>query len=179
MTTSVQLDRIHERFNGWDVDGDGHIDRSDCDAESKRILRAFGEAPASPRARALTDAYLGMWHFFADKAGIDQDNGQLTPQQFNDIVEEHVLRNGGEGFDKVVRPAIQALVKLADEDADDQISPAEFKTWLDAVEVDSIEPAEAFRQIHANGDGELSIDELVQAVRAYHLGEIDVPLLGR
>lgn len=179
MTTSVQLDRIHKCFHGWDVNGDGSIDRSDCDAESQRILRAFGEAPASPRGRALADAYRGMWSFLADKAGVDEESGRLTPQQFGDIVEEHVLRDGGGGFDKAVRPTIQALVKLADVDADDHISPAEFKTWLDALEVDSIDPADAFRQIHVDGDGELSVDELVQAVRAYHLGEIDVPLLGR
>jgi EF hand domain-containing protein len=179
MTTSVQLDRIQKRFNGWDVDGDGRIDRSDCDAESKRILRAFGETPTSPRGRALTDAYLGMWSFFADKAGIDEENGRLTPQQFSDIVEEYVLKNGGAGFARVVKPTIQAMVELADVDGDGQISPTEFKTWLDSVEVANIDPSDAFRQIRADGDGELSVDELVQAVRAYYMGEIDVPPLGR
>lgn len=79
MTTSVQLDRIKTRFDSWDVNGDGRIDRADFDAESKRILRAFGEAPGSPRSRVLSDAYLGMWNFFAGKAGIDKENGRLTP----------------------------------------------------------------------------------------------------
>ncbi|MFF9128107.1 EF-hand domain-containing protein [Streptomyces sp. NPDC014889] len=179
MTTSVQLDRSKKRFDSWDVNGDGHIDRSDCDAESERILRAFGEAPGSPRGRALSDAYLGMWHFFADKAGIDKENGRLTPEQFNAIVEEHVLENGGADFGKAVKPTIQAMIALADVDDDDQISPTEFKTWLDAMGVDDIDPADAFRQMHANGNAQLSADELVQAVLAYHLGEIDVPLLGR
>ncbi|MFD6811708.1 EF-hand domain-containing protein [Streptomyces anthocyanicus] len=45
--------------------------------------------------------------------------------------------------------------------------------------VSDVEPAQAFRQIDADGDGQLSVEELVQAVRAFHLGEIDVPLLGR
>ncbi|GGJ72328.1 EF-hand domain-containing protein [Streptomyces brasiliensis] len=178
MTTSVQLDRIKKRFDSWDVNGDGRIDRSDCEAESKRILQALGEAPGSPRGRALIDAYLGMWYFFADKAGIDKGNGQLTPEQFNDIVKEHVLENGGADFGKVIKPTIQAMIKLADVDDDDQISPTEFKTWLDAMGVENIDSADAFRQMHANGDDQLSADELVQAVHAYHMGEIDVPLLG-
>ncbi|MEV8096928.1 hypothetical protein [Kitasatospora sp. NPDC085879] len=48
MTTSVQLDRTQKRFDRWDVNGDGRIGRADWDAEAKRILKAFGEAPASP-----------------------------------------------------------------------------------------------------------------------------------
>lgn len=60
-----------------------------------------------------------------------------------------------------------------------EVNPAEFKMWLDAIGVSNTEAAEAFRQIDANGDGQLSVSELVQAVPAYHLGEIDVPLLGR
>jgi len=43
----------------------------------------------------------------------------------------------------------------------------------------NIDLAEAFRQIDADGDGRLSVDELVQAIRAHHLGDIDMPLLGR
>ncbi|MEU5384355.1 EF-hand domain-containing protein [Kitasatospora cineracea] len=179
MTTSVQLDRAQKRFDLWDVNGDGQIDRTDWEAEAKRILQAFGEAPASPAARQLSDAYLGMWSFFADKAGIDEHTGALTPEQFNHIAEEHVLENGGAGFGRVVKPTIQAMVELVDVDGDGQVNPAEFKSWLDAIGVSSVDPSEAFRQIDANGDGQLSVEELVQAVRAYHLGEIDVPLLGR
>ncbi|MEU7381253.1 MULTISPECIES: EF-hand domain-containing protein [unclassified Streptomyces] len=178
MTTSVQLDRIKTRFDSWDVNGDGRIDRADFDAESKRILRAFGEAPGSPRSRVLSEAYLGMWNFFAGKAGIDKENGRLTAEQFHDIVKEHVLENGGTDFGKAVKPTVQAMIELADVDDDDQISPTEFKTWLDAMGVENIDPADAFRQMQTNGDDQLSADELVQAVRAYHLGEIDVPLLG-
>ncbi|WAL70909.1 EF-hand domain-containing protein [Kitasatospora sp. YST-16] len=179
MTTSVQLDRAQKRFDLWDVNGDGQIDRADWEAEAKRILQAFGEAPTSPAARQLSDAYLGMWSFFADKAGIDEHTGALTPEQFNHIAEEHVLENGGAGFGRVVKPTIQAMVELVDVDGDGQVNPAEFKSWLDAIGVSSVDPSEAFRQIDANGDGQLSVEELVQAVRAYHLGEIDVPLLGR
>ncbi|MFJ5927207.1 EF-hand domain-containing protein [Kitasatospora sp. NPDC092948] len=178
MTISVQADRTQKRFDLWDVNGDGQIDRDDWNAEATRILQAFGETSASPAGRALTEAYLGMWSFFAEKAGIDEHGGALTPEQFNHIAEEHVLENGGAGFGRIVKPTIQAMVELVDVDGDGQVNPAEFKTWLDAIGVEGIEPADAFRQIDANGDGQLSVDELVHAVRAYHVGELDVPLLG-
>ncbi|MCU7826535.1 EF-hand domain-containing protein [Kitasatospora sp. DSM 101779] len=179
MTTSVQMQRAQKRFDLWDVNGDGQIDRADWDAEARRILQAFGEAPGTPAARSLMDAYLGMWAFFADKAGIDEQTGALTPEQFNHIAEEHILENGGAGFGRVVKPTIQAIVELIDVDGDGQVNPAEFKSWMDAIGVQDMNPLEAFAQIDTDGDGQLSVDELVQAVRAYHLGDIDVPLLGR
>ncbi|MFC7928976.1 EF-hand domain-containing protein [Streptomyces cinereoruber] len=120
-----------------------------------------------------------MWGFFADKADIDEQTGALTPEQFNHIAEEHVLENGGAGFGRVVTPTIRAMVELVDVDGDGQVNPAEFKSWLDAIGVRDVNPLEAFAQIDADGDGELSVGELVEAVRAYHLGDIDVPLLGR
>ncbi|GGR65513.1 EF-hand domain-containing protein [Streptomyces roseolus] len=116
-----------------------------------------------------------MW----GKAGIDEHTGALTPEQFNRIAEEHILENGGAGFNRVVKPTIQAIVELVDVDGDGQVNPAEFKSWLDAIGVSDVEPAQAFRQIDTDGDGQLSVEELVQAVRAFHLGQIDVPLLGR
>ena len=36
-----------------------------------------------------------------------------------------------------------------------------------------------FDTIDENHDGQLSIDELAQAVRDYHAGLLDIPLLGR
>ncbi|MFE2879237.1 EF-hand domain-containing protein [Streptomyces roseus] len=179
MTTDIQRERTQERFKLWDVNGDGQIDRADWDAEAKRILQAFGKVPGSPAAHALTDAYLGMWGFFADKAGIDEQSGALTPEQFNHVAEKHVLENPGAGFDRVVKPTIQAIVALVDVEGDGQVNPAEFKSWLDAIGVQNVDPVEAFAQIDVDCDGHLSIQELVQAVHAYHLGDIDVPLLGR
>ncbi|MER5618929.1 EF-hand domain-containing protein [Streptomyces sp. NPDC002215] len=66
-----------------------------------------------------------------------------------------------------------------DVDGDGQVNPAEFKSWIDAIGVQDVNRQETFAQIDTDGGGQLSIEELVQAVRSYHLGDIDVPLLGR
>ncbi|GGV17776.1 calcium-binding protein [Streptomyces litmocidini] len=178
MFTSLQLDRAQQRFDTWDVNGDGQIDRSDWQAEAQQILKALRVPSVSPAGRALTEAYLGMWSFFAGEAGIDEEDGSLNLDQFNHIAHEHIVEDSSSGFGRVVRPVIEAMVELVDTDGDHQVNPPEFKTWLDAINASNIDPAEAFRQIDTDGDGQLSVDELVQAVRAYHMGDIDVPLLG-
>ncbi|MFJ8870577.1 EF-hand domain-containing protein [Streptomyces sp. NPDC102473] len=178
MTTSVQNDRVQSSFAGWDADGDGRIDRADWEADAKRVVQAFGEVPASPAGRALSGAYLGLWDFFAKKAGINARTGALTPEQFKAVAEDHIVGNDGADFAKALTPTIKALVELADSDGDGQINPREFMTWLKAVGVRTPETGTAFAQINTNSNGQLSTEELVQAVRAYYLGEVDVPLLG-
>ncbi|MFJ8973807.1 EF-hand domain-containing protein [Streptomyces anulatus] len=178
MTTSVQNDRVQGSFAGWDAGGDGRIDRADWEADAKRVLHAFGEAPTSPAGRALSAAYLGLWDFLAKKAGIDAHTGALTPEQFKAVADDHIVGNDGADFAKALTPAIKALIELADSDGDGQINPREFMTWLKAVGVRTSEMGTPFAQIDTSGNGQLSTEELVQAVRAYYLGEVDVPLLG-
>lgn len=174
---TVQEERLELRFKLWDNDGDGDVDRSDWDAEAKQILANLGESEASPKGKAVLDAYIGMWEYLAEKSGVGAD-GALSLDEFKAVIEGEVLSNGNAGFANVVRPTIQAIVSLLDTSGDGQISPAEFGHWLAAIGVDASEAEDAFNAIDANGNGFLSVDELVNAVRDYHAGTSDVALLG-
>lgn len=178
MTTAVKSDRLKKRFEKWDVNGNGRIEKADYEAEAHRIIDAFGEEPSSPQARALIDSYVAMYEFLASKAGVDA-NGSMTEDQFLSVVEAQVFAEGDAGFNRVVRPTVAAMVGLCDTDGDGEVSPAEFRRWLEAIGVDASSAVEAFRTIDVNNNGTLTVDELVGAVRAYHFGTLDVPLLGR
>ncbi|GAA4205488.1 EF-hand domain-containing protein [Actinocatenispora rupis] len=178
MATVVQEQRLQERFDLWDVNGDGTIDKSDWEAEARRILRGFGEPEDSPKATKLMNAYLGMWDYLANKAGVG-NNGSMTPDQFRQVADRHILADDGAGFAKVLQPTINAILKLADTDGDGAVSPQEFRRWIQAVGADPSVADEAFRRIDTDGNGELSVQELVQAVKDYHLGRLEFSLLGR
>jgi Ca2+-binding EF-hand superfamily protein len=177
MSTAVKSDRLKKRFEKWDVNGNGRIEKSDYEAEAHRIIRAFDEDPSSPQARALIDAYISMYEFLATKAGVGA-NGAMTEDQFLGVVEAQVFAEGDAGFNRVVRPTVAAMVGLCDTDGDGEVSPSEFRKWLEAIGVDASSAVESFRTIDTNGSGTLTVDELVAAVRAYHFGTLDVPLLG-
>ncbi|MFE6616375.1 EF-hand domain-containing protein [Amycolatopsis sp. NPDC057786] len=178
MTTAVKNDRLKKRFEKWDVNGNGKIEKSDLEAEAGRIIKAFGEDPASPQARAVKDSFVAMYEYLAGKAGAGP-NGALSEKQFTEVIEAQIFQEGDSGFDRVVRPTIAAIVGLCDTDGDGEVNQQEFAKWLAAIGVESSAVAPAFRAIDVNGNGKLTVDELVHAVRDYHLGKSDVPLLGK
>ncbi|AMW08811.1 signal transduction protein [Streptomyces qaidamensis] len=176
MTTSVQEQRLRRRFDMWDKNGDGTIDRSDWAGEAKRILLSFGESESSPKGRALADAYLGMWEYVAGQAGVGVD-GALGFEEFRNVAAEQVLDRGQAGFDQVLRPTISAIADLCDTDGDGQVSPQEFQRWIGAIGSDESTAGTAFKLIDTDGDGQLSIEELIEAVHRYHSGELEFSLL--
>jgi hypothetical protein len=174
----VRSERLARRFRLWDTDGNGHVDRSDFENEGRRIVAAFGEDEDSPRGRAVLDAYLAMWDYLAAKANVSADS-VLSAKQFDRVAQTEIILMGDTGFSAVLRPALSATLDLCDADGDRQINPAEFRNWIEAIGVTKPHAEEAFDQIDGNHDGRLSIDELAQAVRDYHAGILDIPLLGR
>lgn len=175
MSTAVRNERLKQRFQKWDINNNGYVERSDYEAEAQRIIKAFGEAPSSPKARALLDAYLGMYDQMARKVGARQG---VTEDQFLQYVSSQMFEQGDAGFNRVLRPTITAIVNLCDTDGDGKVSPAEFKRWLGAVGVPPTEADSAFRKLDKDSDGHLSVEELTQAVRDFHAGTSDVSLLG-
>jgi Ca2+-binding EF-hand superfamily protein len=176
VSTSVQEQRLRRRFDMWDKNGDGTIDRSDWANEAKRILLSFGENESSPKGRALTEAYLGMWEYVAGQAGVGRD-GALDFDEFKGVATEQMLERGQSGFDRVLRPTISAIADLCDTDGDGQVSPPEFRRWIHAIGSDESTADTAFKLIDTDGDGQLSVEELIAAVHRYHSGELEFSLL--
>lgn len=172
-----QQERLEKRFHLWDHDGDGLVEREDFLAEARGILECFGESGGSWKGRRLLRAYAAMWDFLAEHGELE--SGGLTPEALYAIASEHLTDPEAAGFSEAVDPCIRAIVKLCDQDDDGWVTEDEFRRWTDVIGVDRSAAAAAFKRLDEEGRGRLSVEDLVGAVRTYHLGVLDAPLLGR
>jgi Ca2+-binding EF-hand superfamily protein len=177
MTTAVANNRIKQRFDRWDTDGDGALERADFEREAANIAEAFGKNIESPQGRALRNAFRSLFDYHACKAGVCPD-GRITEEQFLDIYDRLMFQQGESSFNRVLRPVMQALIGLCDNDNNGRINRAEFATWLRGLGVSATDARTTFDRIDTNGDGELTVEELLTAVRDFHYGRLDAPMLG-
>ncbi|MFC6066627.1 EF-hand domain-containing protein [Streptomyces ochraceiscleroticus] len=175
MPSNVQEQRLRRRFELWDKNNDGRIERSDWQGEVERLLRAFNETANSPKGKALSSAYMGMWDNLAAQAGV-KSGDSVDFEQFKNAAAKQLLDQGKSGFDKGLRPTIKAILDLADTDGDGQVSREEFRTWIKVAGGEESKADEAFQRIDTDNSGQLSVEELIEAVRKFHSGELDVSL---
>jgi Ca2+-binding EF-hand superfamily protein len=177
MTTAISTDRLRQRFAKWDADGTGTLERSDFEREADRVAGAFGATPESREAKAMKDAMRGLFDYHAREAGV-QSSGSVSEDEFIRINEKLMFSDGEESFNQVLRPMMQALSGLCDRNSDGTLNEQEFAQWLKGVGVDESTARDAFHQIDTDRSGELTVEELLAAVRKFHTGELDVPMLG-
>ncbi|GAA2796708.1 EF-hand domain-containing protein [Saccharopolyspora taberi] len=172
MTTAIANDRLQKRFDKWDVNGNGSLERADFDREAQNIAKAFGKDASSPEVQQLKDAFGGLFDYLAN--GSDS----IAKEQFLNVAGNLIFQEGEAGFNRALGPVVQGIIGLCDKNSDGQINAQEFANWLVGVGVSPDEAAEAFQKVDTNGNGQLSVDELLGAVRDYHFGRLEVELLG-
>ncbi|MFF9095750.1 MULTISPECIES: EF-hand domain-containing protein [unclassified Streptomyces] len=177
MSTAVANDRLVKRFEKWDTDGNGVLEASDFQGEAARIAQNLGKSADSPEVQQLHRAFQGLFDYLADKAGVGS-GGAITRDQFLDATGNMLFGEGEASFDQALGPVVKALIQLCDDNHDGEIDAREFQAWLTAVGVPASQAGQMFGKVDLNGDGRLSEDELLQVVRDFHFGRLEVELLG-
>ncbi|KAB8161257.1 EF-hand domain-containing protein [Streptomyces sp. 3MP-14] len=167
--------RLSKRFDKWDFDRNGVLEREDFVQEAARIARSFGKSADSPEAEALRDAFVGLFDYLSAQAG---GSPTLTRDAYQQVASDLVYVQGEAAFNRALGPVVSGLVGLADQNADRLISGEEFASWLTALGLDTASAKESFQKVDTDGDGQLSEEELLTAIRQYHFGQLDVELLG-
>ncbi|MCY0930304.1 EF-hand domain-containing protein [Streptomyces sp. H27-H1] len=175
--TNDLLDRKLDRaFAHLDVNEDRVIDEHDIIGLGSRLLSALGESATSPKADQVMGGLVDFWQELFTELDLDRD-GKVTPEEYKQGMTR-LYAQGGPAYDRSFRPMVQAILTIVDTDGDGVISPAEFHKAQEAFDTRlSQADAEAlFRRIDADGDGTLTVDELLGAVREYYTGtEEDAP----
>lgn len=157
-------------FRASDTDGDGFVDWSDYECLISRYLDGYGIAAEDGRAHALRAAYQAYWSELRRQVdGADR----FTAEQF-------VAANQAAGVDRsrftMADLVPRAIFDVMDTDADDTISKAEYKVFLDAWGVSDLEALDVFLQLDTDDDGRISRDEFIGAIRDFFTSpELDSP----
>ncbi|MFF5662738.1 EF-hand domain-containing protein [Streptomyces griseofuscus] len=177
MSTAAANERLVKRFEKWDTDGNGVLDAADFQSEARRIAQNLGKDADAPEVQELQAAFTGLYEYLAEQAGVEA-GGAISRQQFLDATGDMLFKEGEASFNRALSPIVKALIRLCDEDHDGQIDAREFQAWLSGVGVPLSEAGLAFQKVDKNGDGRLSEDELLEVVRDFHFGRLEVELLG-
>ncbi|HET9381070.1 MAG TPA: EF-hand domain-containing protein [Streptomyces sp.] len=174
MSTDVANARLAKRFDKWDTDGNGVLEAGDLQGEAARIADNLGKA-GTPEALELQKAFQGLYDVLAEQSGADSG---ISREQFLSAAGDLLFEQGEAAFNRALGPVVKALIGLCDDNHDGEIDGGEFQSWLTAIGVADTEASEAFAKVDANGDGRLSEEELLTAVREFHFGRLEVELLG-
>ena len=65
----------------------------------------------------------------------------------------------------------KAMAALADLDQNGTLSPSEWRWQFQGLGIPDSEADESFQHIDTNGDGQITVDELIEAWRQFHFSE--------
>lgn len=168
MATDLQIEKLDRAFDHIDADHSGEIERDDLLALGSRVLLGFGEAPTSAKGKQLIDRFDDLWTEILAHADSD-GSGAISPAEFRGAMITAYIE--GRKFDKSFRPAATAIAALCDHDGDGAISLQDFQVLQAAFGVRDGDAASAFQRLDTDGNGSLSVDELVQAAHDYYTAE--------
>ncbi len=157
--------RIDTTFAHYDVNRNGVIELADFYALADRLLQAFGEPASSERGRELVEAYDGFWDILVEHCDADRD-GRISPQEYREAMVVAFVDGGA--FDVVFPEIVGSLLDIADTNGDGRVDSAEFGMLLKARGLTEAECGLAFTHLDTDGDGAVSVQEYVAAVKDYY-----------
>ena len=171
MEMSEFLDRrLSKRFRTYDDDGDGFIEREDFAAASRRLGEEFAHGPDSEAWKRFDALCVGLWEHLVEVADADGD-GRIGEAEYKDAFARGMLETE-DSFDAAYMPFLKALLELVDGDGDGRVAADEHVRWTGALmRLSEAEARRAFAGVDEDGDGYITTDELLDAIRGYYFDD--------
>jgi Ca2+-binding EF-hand superfamily protein len=171
MQISDFLDRkLARRFQTFDYDGDGRIERSDFQTSATRLADEFDHSADSPARQRLMELSLGLWDHLVSVADADQD-GTIDLDEYKNAFANGLLETEA-SFEQGYRPFLEVIMAVADTDGDGMLNAQEYVGWTGALmHLPEADARECHRRLDANGDGLVTTEDLLHAIHDYYFDE--------
>lgn len=156
--------KLHARFDQLDVDGDGYLQAGDYEALAR--LLADRLASSDSEREAIRIGYGEHWRQLHTHADIDRD-GRVSRDEY--VAAMAAAAGDPEALERAVLQTARAIMASADSDDDGFLDMADYERLAELMHIRR--PAEAFRVLDTDGDGRVSQEEIVAAVRAFYTSD--------
>ncbi len=162
--------KLTRRFQTFDYDGDGLIERSDFETSAGRCADEFGHGGGSPARERLMELSLGLWDHLASVAD-SEDDGKISLGEYKKAFADGLLVTEA-SFEQGYRPFLQAILAVADTDGDGMLAADEHVRWTGSLmRLPPADAREVVRRLDTDGDGLITADELLQAIHDFYFDE--------
>ncbi|MGW0731389.1 EF-hand domain-containing protein [Streptomyces sp. NPDC002851] len=163
---SAQYERkIAARFQSFDQDRNGYIDREDFSAAAKAVLAEFGVTARCDKGQTLFAGAEAFWQGMAGIADVDGDQ-RVTREEFVTGAVKR-LRDNPKRFAEIARPFLRAVLGVADGDGQGSATPEAAERVLRVFGVEPELARATAGALDGNGDGRISEEEILTAFAAY------------
>ncbi|MFB9908780.1 EF-hand domain-containing protein [Allokutzneria oryzae] len=166
--TMSLLDRKYaRRFAMFDVDGNGQLEAEDFEQLAARLVGALGGEPDSALARRVHEGYQELHAALVREIDADGD-GRISRQEF--VTGMARVAGDRSGFARMIEPLARTNLQLCDADGDGVLDREEFARLLGLFNAAALPEAERiFDQLDTSGDGRLSVEEILDALRDFYV----------
>lgn len=162
--------KLERRFETFDFDGDGRIQRSDFENSAGALAAEFGHEPDSPAAQRLLHLSLQLWGRLSSEGDVDIDRS-VDLAEYQQAFAEGLLVTE-ESFEQSYRPFLEAIMAIADADSDGTLNAEEYVRWTGALmHLPADDARECHRRLDTDGDGVITTDDLLQAIHDFYFDE--------
>lgn len=169
MRTEFQTLKLTYIFNLLDFDNNGYIEYRDFAIIAENLCVVRGEELDTDESKLVLDQCSNLWKGLESYIDINND-GRCTLSEWLAFVDEKLINSDPATRDIFLTSVVGRVFDLYDTDKDEGISLAEYLDIFLSFELKSSLVGKSFVALDANGDGEISKNELVKAVTEFLTG---------
>ena len=168
MLTEFQKQKLPRLFAVHDLDGNGVITRGDFDEYTRRTARTRGWGEDAPEYQELKERFRTFWNGLEETARARRASDVRLPEWF--AYWEQIFQTPGL-YDQIIEPIGRDVFSMLDRDGDGSITQQEYAAIYENGGLDPADAAQAFARMDLDGDGRLSVDEIMKLLDQYFRSE--------